>query len=626
MGDFVDCEFKNFYGYNSYGISSGSITKSNFTNMQPGSYGYTYNFIWGKKIEFCNFALIKRNISHLYDKENNSLFQNNILGNFNFYSSGQGISSSFPHNYWGTLDSLIIQEKIYDFWDDASRALVKYKPILIKPSPIAHACVWKVVVNEKDAQDEFHLLDPLGVGIQKFEVFFNRPMDTQFTPQISMGVREPYNQVMINENGSWSLDSLVYTVYKTLTLTANNGLNRIKVIGGKDVEGFELVPENERFNVNVQTVASASAQFQATPGLGKVDLEWNNNDLEDGLGYNMYRMEQINDSTLSAPVMINTTLITDTLYSDFAVVPNQKYFYYYKILRTSLEETDSSKVVAAVPYTASLGDANGDLSVNVLDVTSIVAYLLNQDPKPFIFDAADVNGDQQINVLDIVATVNLVLNPTKAATTVSTETVSLYMMNDTLFADAPVAIGAIQFDITGVEGISDIERLSALNGFESGFSVNGQTLRLIVYSLTGKTIPAGNRIPLLKLKKGSGITQMVMGDKNGAPLAINYITTGLWNLSDLGDGVATLGQNYPNPFDRSTIIPVMINEPVDEALIRIVNINGQQVAVLPLENPVIGENLIQWEPGNHKGLMAYILEIRRNGQQVVSGVRKMIAR
>ena len=119
---------------------------------------------------------------------------------------------------------------------------------------------------------------------------------------------------------------------------------------------------------------------------------------------------------------------------------------------------------------------------------------------------------------------------------------------------------------------------------------------------------------------------MIMGDKNGSPLAINFVTTHLWNLSDLGDGVATLGQNYPNPFDRSTIIPVMIHEPVDEAVIRIVNINGQQVAVLPLKNPVIGENLIQWEPGNHKGLMAYILEIRRNGRQVVSGVRKMIAR
>jgi len=280
--------------------------------------------------------------------------------------------------------------------------------------------------------------------------------------------------------------------------------------------------------------------------------------------------------------------------------------------------------VAAVPFTADKGDANGDLSVNVLDVTTIAAYVLNHNPEPFIFEAADVTGDGIINIFDIVATINMVLNQTKSATVAANSTVNLYLHNDTLFADAPVPIGAIQFDIAGVAGIEEIERLAALNGFESGFSVNDNNLRLIVYSLTGKTIPAGNRIPLLRLKEGSGITQMIMGDKNGSPLNINFITTDLWNLSDLGDGVATLGQNYPNPFDRSTIIPVMIHEPVDEVVIRIVNINGQQVAALPLKNPVIGENLIQWEPGSQKGLMAYILEIRRNGLQVVSGVRKMI--
>jgi hypothetical protein len=66
----------------------------------------------------------------------------------------------------------------------------------------------------------------------------------------------------------------------------------------------------------------------ATPGLGKVALEWNNNDLEDGLGYNMYRMEHINDSTLTEPVLINSSLITDTLYTDFSVIPNKRYYYY----------------------------------------------------------------------------------------------------------------------------------------------------------------------------------------------------------------------------------------------------------------------------------------------------------
>jgi hypothetical protein len=88
--------------------------------------------------------------------------------------------------------------------------------------------------------------------------------------------------------------------------------------------------------------------------------------------------------------------------------------------------------------------------------------------------------------------------------------------------------------------------------------------------------------------------------------------------------VASLGQNYPNPFDKITTIPVMVNEPVDELVVRIINITGQEVAVLPLKNPVVGENLLHWQSVNHKGLLAYRLEILRDGKMAVVGVRKMI--
>jgi len=280
--------------------------------------------------------------------------------------------------------------------------------------------------------------------------------------------------------------------------------------------------------------------------------------------------------------------------------------------------------VAAIPFTAALGDSNGDLSVNVLDVTTIVAYLLNQNPQPFIFEAADVNGDGQINVLDIVATVNKVLNPDKSAVIASAGTVNLYLQNDTLFVDTPVPVGAIQFDITNVTGIEEIEKLKALQGLESGYSINDNTLRLIVYSLAGKTIPAGNRIPLLRMKKGSGITNMIMGDKTGSPLTVNYLSTGLWNLRELGNEVASLGQNYPNPFDKTTTIPVMVNEPVDELVVRIINITGQEAAVLPLKNPVVGENLLHWNTNGHKGMLVYRLEIMREGKMAIAGVKKMI--
>ena len=45
-----------------------------------------------------------------------------------------------------------------------------------------------------------------------------------------------------------------------------------------------------------------------------------------------------------------------------------------------MQESDFSKSVAATPFEAANGDANGDLSVNVLDIISIIDYMLENNP------------------------------------------------------------------------------------------------------------------------------------------------------------------------------------------------------------------------------------------------------
>ncbi len=55
------------------------------------------------------------------------------------------------------------------------------------------------------------------------------------------------------------------------------------------------------------------------------------------------------------------------------------------------------------------GDANCDGTVNVIDVITIVNYILGQNPQPFCPENADVNGDTLINVIDIIGTVNIIL-------------------------------------------------------------------------------------------------------------------------------------------------------------------------------------------------------------------------
>lgn len=55
------------------------------------------------------------------------------------------------------------------------------------------------------------------------------------------------------------------------------------------------------------------------------------------------------------------------------------------------------------------GDANGDGSVNVSDINTVISYINEDEPEDFIFDNADVNGDNAIDIRDIVLIVNIIM-------------------------------------------------------------------------------------------------------------------------------------------------------------------------------------------------------------------------
>jgi len=54
-------------------------------------------------------------------------------------------------------------------------------------------------------------------------------------------------------------------------------------------------------------------------------------------------------------------------------------------------------------------DVNEDGVVNVLDIITIVNFIMGGNPDPFNDFAADVNADNQINVLDIIALANIIM-------------------------------------------------------------------------------------------------------------------------------------------------------------------------------------------------------------------------
>lgn len=399
-------------------------------------------------------------------------------------------------NYFGSSKESIVRKSILDINNNYGTTEYDLSNMLTRPNSEAHGVVWKVVVNGYDAQDEFDMLPPLGVGKHKFEVYFNRPMRTSVTPMVSMGVRMPYTQTPIAEEGTWSADSTVYTAYLTITgKTCADGLNRIYVEGAKDDEGFEIPYENSRFNVNVQAAGSLSTGFMGEAGLGKVTLSWNDvqNSFDDFLGYNLYRYTDKGDT-----VKVNRQLLdNETLeYVDYDVVPGTTYCYQYKVITTDLKETDPSNVVAVTPMTSTLGDANGSGNVDVADVIATVNYASGQTPKPFIFEAADINKDLQIDILDVVGIIRTILTPEAGVNSLAMATATYTVENGIVYVESPVALAGVQIQLATEKG-SLITATDEMDGFEQTSSwLSDNDFIYLAYSMSGKTLPAGKHAVL----------------------------------------------------------------------------------------------------------------------------------
>ncbi len=481
----------------------------------------------------------------IFLKATESIDSNSFLGSNSriYFVQSQGGSDyqNFPNNYWGTIDSEKIKTKYYDFWNDATLPFLMVEPKLNIPSEHCHAHVWKVLVNGKDAQDEY--VEPVGVGAQRFDVYFNREMDTTFIPQLTFGVRYPYTQQSVTDSARWDSSHRIFTAFKTIQLYTGDGINRIRVAGAREANGWQwdIPVEDMRFEFLIDAAGSASTDFTATPGIGKVDLEWfEPDDLPTLLGYNMYRFHHLTDTTFSDTTMVNSSLVNDTLFTDFNVNPLQKYYYMYKIVRTDFTESDFSKVVNATVLTASPGDANGDQSVNILDITTIVGYILNQNPQPFLLEAADVNDDGSINLLDIIGVVNLVMGG--KAPGVKSNPALAYLEPGQILFESDGTLTGFQFQLIG----TDVEQLSispAIAGFEFVKFLEGDTLNCILFSLNNQLIPAG-RLKLFNLSSQNQMPDwgiLFAGNAQGDYVPVNK------SITSLPEDYRYDFKVYPNP-------------------------------------------------------------------------------
>ncbi|MGN0232190.1 MAG: dockerin type I domain-containing protein, partial [Muribaculaceae bacterium] len=442
-------------------------------------------------------------------------------------------------------------------------------------------------------------------------VYFNRAMNIAKNPTVSYGVRRPYTQNTL-ETGTWSADSTVYSTKMKITgRESSDGICRFFVRGAEDNEFFECPEDSIRFNMILQAAGSMATGFMATPQLGRVELEWNNenNDFTDAMGFNVYRCTEPNEAGVADTIRLNKQMleITTSNYVDYDVVPGTTYYYYYKVLSTDLKEYDMSNIVACTPLTSTLGDANGSGAVDVADVITVVNYSVGESPKPFIFEAADVNTDQAINILDVVGIVKLIIGNAQTDESGVAAVAQYSLENGTLYVDSPVELAGVQVMLNLPSGTNPTVATD-LAGFETASaSIGNGGYLFLAYSMSGKTLTAG-RHALLHLGEGS-VDEVTLSDRNGSNvLAIEANPAGVQTAEAI-----RIERPYPTPFVDTLNIPYVIGtEGNNDVEILIHNVVGRTVHSYRTSVNEAGRYSYQWTPGGiDPGF--YFVTLRVNG-------------
>lgn len=438
--------------------------------------------------------------------------------------------------YLGTANPVIAKETILDTEDNVGWGTVDVWQMLEYAEEEAPGCVDYVLVDDLNPLDDRDVFEPIGVGTHTVEIGFNRAMNQKVHPTVSMGVRPPYTQKAIAQNGRW-FDPWTYKAEFTIDgKSATDGLNRIRIYGYQQKENDWALPEERfRYNVMVQAAGSMSTGAEAIPGLGKVTLTWETKEEEfaDLMGFNVYRYTLNNEGLSSDTIVVNKGIIEpgeideyDVMtqeYVDYDVVPSTTYHYYIKEVGTDFTQNAISNVVAATPLTAQKGDSNGSLKVDVADIMTDINYIMGDNPQPFIFEAADVNEDQTVDIIDVIGTVDLIMGGSADSNVRIEQTATFSVEDGILYVDSPVELGGVQVVLDGHQ----LRALEALNGLEQlSAPLADDEMIFLSFSMTGETIAAG-RQALLEVGDAE-ISDLVLSDAHGRNvIAINDCVTSI---------------------------------------------------------------------------------------------------
>jgi hypothetical protein len=248
-----------------------------------------------------------------------------------------------------------------------------------------------------------------------------------------------------------------------------------------------------------------------------------------------------------------------------------------------------------------LGDANCDGIVNVLDVVTIIGYILENNPSPFCIDEADMNEDGIVNVLDAVAVINYILAG-GAKSVVHSTPADIFLSNEMIRLDSDGTLAALQFELI-VENAESVKFQLMVDGFEMVSNIVGNRIIGVVFHAQNEPLPAG----LIDLIGISGANNFSWGKVIAANTNKPYpdmVRIGIHNSPS--DAFAV--EVHPNPGNGDFVISIQL--PVDAKLeLSLFDIAGRIVGQLEPQWYNKGYHSIKWNVSERLGPGMFILRL-----------------
>jgi hypothetical protein len=205
----------------------------------------------------------------------------------------------------------------------------------------------------------------------------------------------------------------------------------------------------------------------------------------------------------------------------------------------------------------------GDGFTNVTDIIRIIDHILGTaaDGSDQLGGEAgcnaDVTGDGIINVTDVVGIVNMIVGDGRPVVDASEATISIE--NDSILIDADGYIGGVDMIVEFTNNFS----FELADNFAADYSINGNKAHIIL-------VNNENITEVLTMTSGKivSIHEALLSNSS------EFVTTSIAQPS-----MFTVGAAYPNPFNPSTNISLVLNANADLS-VKVYNLTGQLVDVI----------------------------------------------